>query len=377
VSQILLGAALLALLVSRRPLFLPPQLGWPLAAFGGWTLLATAFSSDPAAGLPQVRKLLVLLTVLVICNAFRSQSQLWHTIQAVVVAGGVAAGYGLVQFARDYWRIQREGLPFYDSYVVHQITGFMSHWMTFSGELMLILVLLASLLMFGDRSLSRPWGWSAAGMIALALLASFTRGIWLAVLSGLTYLIYSYRKWIVLFIPAGVLLLFLLSPSWLQHRQASILQPAADSSSMSRIVMARTGLAMIAAHPIFGLGPERVSVEFPRYAPPETALPAAWYGHLHNTFLQIAAERGIPCLIILLWIFLNVLRDGQRQAAQQADQRLRALGAAAVAGTTVLMVGGLFEYNFGDSEVLMLYLFVASLPFAWQRCTVAPPPVSA
>ncbi len=371
-SQILLGAALLTLLLSRRLLFFPPQLGWPLLAFGGWTLLATAFSSDPAAGLPQVRKLFVLTLVLVICNAFQKHAQLWHTIQGVLIGGTVAAGYGLVQFAQDYWRIQREGLPFYDAYVVHQITGFMSHWMTFSGELMLVSALLVSLLLFGDGSLSRLWGWFGVGVMALALLAAFTRGIWLATLLGLTYLVYSYRKWIVLLVPAGVLLMFLLSPSWLQHREESILQPTTDSSSMSRIVMARTGLAMIAAHPILGLGPERVAAEFPRYAP-QTALPAAWYGHLHNTFLQLAAERGIPCLLILLWLFINVLRDGKRRALE-ADHRLRALGAAAVASTIALMVGGLFEYNFGDSEVLMLYLFVISLPFAWERCRQSPEP---
>ena len=137
--------------------------------------------------------------------------------------------------------------------------------------------------------------------------------------------------------------------------------------------MAQTGLAMIAAHPVFGLGPERVAAEFSRYAPPEAALPEAWYGHLHNTFLQLAAERGIPCMIIILWLFINVLRDGWRQAAQEVDHPLRALGAAAVAGTIALMVGGLFEYNFGDSEVLMLYLFVISVPFAWQRCASTAP----
>ena len=31
------------------------------------------------------------------------------------------------------------------------------------------------------------------------------------------------------------------------------------------------------------------------------------------------------------------------------------------------MIAGLFEYNFGDSEVLMFMLLVAALPYALRR----------
>ena len=40
----------------------------------------------------------------------------------------------------------------------------------------------------------------------------------------------------------------------------------------------------------------------------------------------------------------------------------RALGSWAA-----LMVAGLFEYNFGDSEVLTLFLFIMSAPYAYSR----------
>jgi hypothetical protein len=37
-------------------------------------------------------------------------------------------------------------------------------------------------------------------------------------------------------------------------------------------------------------------------------------------------------------------------------------------GTTVAMLtAGLFEYNFGDSEFLMLFLVLITLPFAADR----------
>ena len=72
---------------------------------------------------------------------------------------------------------------------------------------------------------------------------------------------------------------------------------------------------IIEAHPLLGLGPEQVKMEvnphFKDYFPAGTPwpLPEGWYGHLHNIYLQYAAERGIPALLILLWMLIMMLTD--------------------------------------------------------------------
>jgi O-antigen ligase len=301
-----------------------------------------------------------------IASTFQDRNQIRRTLQGMLLAATVAAVYGLAQFGLHYYQLQRQGLPFYENYVVHQITGFMSHWMTFGGQLMLMLFLLSGVLLFGEQNRAKRWGWLGAVLMGAALLAAFTRGIWLGTLAGLAYLVGSHRRWMLWLIPTAVLTVYLISPVWLQRRGDSIFQLEGDSSSLSRLVMVRTGLRMVAAHPWFGLGPERVAVEFARYNPQGPDLPAAWYGHLHNSFLQIAAERGIPCLIILLWFLFEVLRDNLSRS-RKALPNERALRVTAVAATIGMTVSGLFEYNFGDSEVLTLYLILISVPFAWQR----------
>jgi hypothetical protein len=40
---------------------------------------------------------------------------------------------------------------------------------------------------------------------------------------------------------------------------------------------------------------------------------------------------------------------------------------AALGGLVAILAAGVFEYNIGDSEVLMLALLLISLPFARQR----------
>ena len=54
------------------------------------------------------------------------------------------------------------------------------------------------------------------------------------------------------------------------------------------------------------------------------------------------------------------------------EQRQRMLAAMALASTAGMLAAGLFEYNFGDSEFLMLFLVLITLPFAAARPDAAP-----
>jgi O-antigen ligase len=151
-----------------------------------------------------------------------------------------------------------------------------------------------------------------------------------------------------------------------------MLNTSTDSSNQGRLVMLRTGLNMIAANPFLGVGPERIFTEFLRYKPPELPLPDAWYGHLHNNYLQLAAERGLPCLLFWLWALFEVFLLSLALARSPTNDG-RVLGHAAVAMTIGLMVAGLFEFNLGDSEIMMPYLFLLGAAFAWTRLEPAKP----
>jgi len=367
VAQIFLGACLLTLLLSRKLLRFPTRLGFALLAFLGWSLLSLAFSPDIWESLPQARKLFVFLALVVAFNAYERQGQIRRTVQAVVLAGAASALYGLVQFARDYRQITSEGLPFYENYILHQITGFMSHWLTFGGQLLIVFLLAASAAIFGKLSGAMRWAaWIAAGLAALALLGAFTRGIWLGTAAGLAYLLIRFKPRSLWLLPTAALLLYALSPAWLQQRGLSILNTSTDSSNQSRVVMLWTGLNMIADNPWLGVGPQRTFTEFLHYKPAGMPLPTAWYGHLHNNYLQLAAERGIPCLLFWLWVLFEVFVLSLTLARSPSSEG-RALGHAAVAITIGLMVAGLFEFNLGDSEIMMPYLFLIAAGFAWTR----------
>jgi O-antigen ligase len=128
------------------------------------------------------------------------------------------------------------------------------------------------------------------------------------------------------------------------------------------------GLRMIRDHPLVGVGPGQVKHVYPlTYAPPEALRRTT--SHLHNTPLQIAAERGVVGLALWLWIFVAWFRRAGRAwwaipAAATAD---RALALGALLAIAAFLVSGLFEYNFGDTEVLLTACAVMALPFVLAR----------
>jgi len=123
---------------------------------------------------------------------------------------------------------------------------------------------------------------------------------------------------------------------------------------------------MIRAHPLLGVGPNMVQRVYADYRGPDAV--EKINPHLHNVPLQIAAERGLPALAIWIWFVVAVVRDLWTRFRRGENAFL---AAAALACVTALLTAGLFEYNFGDSEVLMLFLIVITLPAAAGRAAQA------
>ena len=77
--------------------------------------------------------------------------------------------------------------------------------------------------------------------------------------------------------------------------------------------------------------------------------------------MQIAAERGLPALAIWLWFIVTALVDLSRRFRLD---RNRVAAAAGLAAVVAMLAAGMFEHNFGNSEFLMLFLMLITLPFA-------------
>jgi len=363
-SQILLALALAALLASGERLRLP-KVRLALGLFLLGTVISLAFSEDPRGGLPQIRKFYVFLELLVIFSLLRSAEMVRWLFLAWAGIGSVTAIRGFVQFAAKVREAHRLGRNFYDFYVAERITGFTSHWNTYSAEEMFALIMLLAFLFFAPGA--RRWRWPgavAALLLAVAILLGETRGIWIAMAVAGLYLVWFWRRWMVVAAPVVVLVGILLAPSAVQERFTSIFKPRGVDSNQFRVVTWRTGLQMVKAHPWLGLGPEEPKRLFERYIPADIPrpLPSGWYGHLHNIYLHYAAERGIPTMLVLMWMLLQILYDFWRglQVLPPGAGNRRFLLHGGIAVVLATMAEGFVELNLGDSEVLTMFLVVVA-----------------
>ncbi len=395
-SEILLGLALVSLLASRRRIRWPAATA-PLVLWMVWTLISLAASGHAREGLPQVKKFIWFAMLFVVYNAIRELRQIRGVVAACIAAAALSSAWGVQQFARKYHAARLLHRDFYSYYVADRITGFMGHWMTFSGQMMMALVLAAALLLFSrDRRWNdRRWKWwigAAGALIAVALFLAETRSMWGGAVAGVVYLLWFSRRWLIVALPVLAAILYLTNPFSARERIISIVRPHGDlDSNQHRAVLRRIGVEMIRAHPLLGVGPEQVGKQYQQYIPPDVPrpLPTGYYGHLHNIYFHYAAERGLPALAALLWFLGGALYDfartlrrlpappalneepAQGQLSPPNDQEpantppsmrvpedLRWILHGAIAVILATMVGGYEEVNLGDSEVLALFLGV-------------------
>ncbi len=346
-AGILLTAMLLcwaALLIQdkRRPSV--PAFFLPLAAYGAMTLVSSLLSSDRATSLVDSKQLVLLAIVPAVYEIARGKRAA-TVIDVIVSVGAASAAFGIIQY----------GLLHYDN-LGQRPQGTLSHYMTYSGLLMLVICTAVARLVFGSRN--RMWPALVMPALVVALSLTLSRNAWIGacVAVGLLFILKDFR--LAGLLPVILAVLVVVAPEGFVNRLTSTFN-AQDPSNQDRFAMIEIGARMVKDHPLAGVGPNMVPRLYEEYRP-DYAINKV-NPHLHNVPLQIAAERGLPALTIWLWLIVTLTIALFRLFRQQPDKVLPATGLAAIAA---MLAAGLFEYNFGDSEFLMLFLVLVTLPFA-------------
>ena len=326
----------------REPL--APRFFWPLLAYAVWTLFTVAFSLDPMTSLIESKEVLLFLVVPVVYRLARGARA--STVATVVLTvGAVTAVIGVVQF----------GILEYDN-LGQRPSGSMGHYMTYSGLLMLMIAVAVARILFGTSE--RLWALIVLPALAVALVLTLTRNamVGACVGVGLLFVLKDLRLLAVAPIVAAVF--FVAAPAQVTDRVYSMFD-LQDPTNRDRLAMVTAGTAMVRDHPLTGVGPEMVQEVYAAYRPPDAVNEVN--PHLHNVPLQIAAERGLPALALWGWFIVAVVVDLTRRFRQPPSRELAAAGLASIA---CMLVAGIFEYNFGDSEFLLLLLVLITLPAA-------------
>ena len=348
-------AAWVALLVRDRARPAAPAFMLPLAAYAAATLVSAAFSLDPTASIVDSKQLVLLLIVPMVYHVARGESANL-VVDVILAVGAISAAYGIVQY----------GVLHYDSLRLRP-DGALTHYMTYSGTLMLVLCAAVARLVFATRE--RTWPALLMPALVLALAVSLGRNAWVGACVAVALLLALRDFRLVALLPVAIAVVLVAAPDSVTNRAMSMFD-LRDPTNQDRVAMLETGAGIVRDHPLTGVGPAMVPRVYEQYKPDYAV--NALNPHLHNVVMQIAAERGLPALAIWVWLvvtlsmlLVRLFRSG----------RERLLTATAMAATAAMLAAGLFEYNFGDSEFLMLYLVLITLPFA--ALNTVPPAVEA
>jgi O-antigen ligase len=308
---------------------------------------SAVFSRDPSIStrhLGGLTLLLLLPVVMDLVDDVRSARLLLLTLAA---SGTALAFLGVWQFLHG------------GDHLGNRIRATLSHYMTFSGLATVAAGLLLGLA-FEAKGRLRLAGFASVVPLT-AILLTYTRGAYVGILAALLLYVAVRRPKGFLVLAPALVAVFLLAPPEIRERIRSI-GDLSDRTNLDRIAMARAGLRIASDYPIFGLGPDMVKPYYPLYRDPDA--PRWSVPHLHNNVVQIAAASGVfAAIAYLVWIGLFLVRAIVRLRREPRSDR-RPIWAGALIAGTALCVAGLFEYNFGDTEVEMATLLVFALPFS-------------
>ncbi len=362
-----LGGYLLIAILDRRERFAiqPEILLWAL--FSAFIVFAFVLGARFGAGSDLIRlfaRFLLAFSLfwLTIQLVVRSRNSALRLVEWVIAGTSAAAALALVLYAagpsatfRVLIRLVPYGYP--DTRVVRFIEDNPGNSMraigtgvdpnAFGGMLMLGFVLAVGLLFSRDRRLPLILHLAAVAITGLALLLTFSRGAWVGALVGASIIVWFRARYLVpfgLFAAFGALAIGF-GATFVNRLEAGLrLQ---DAATLQRFQEYDNALAIIRAHPWFGIG-------FGDAPSPDFGVGVS------SIYLLIAEQTGLVGLALFGLFSSVVIWRAWRAFRASDDDLLLTVGSAFVASLTVGLVDHYF-FNIRFVHTVGLFWIVVGL----------------
>lgn len=318
------------------------------------SLISIIFSTNFKISLTHIKHFALLLIFIFGVAALRDGNRTRFYLKLFILGGAINCFYALSK----HFILGEGGLS-------KRLHGFIGSWMTFSGFMMIILLLLIAKIITLKNFKNRFIYAILSFFFFIAILLSMTRNSWIGLIFGIFTLTFLNSKKLffisIALIIIGSLIVIPYLPKDLKDRIKSIVD-IENQTNKERIYMAKIAWNIIKKHPFWGIGPGNLQLQLKNYAPagvdPNWNIP-----HLHNNLFQVAVDKGIIGLSVWIAIFIKWLYDAliifYRNKFKFPDLQI-----GAISVVIAFLISGLFEYNFGDSEILMIILFIMAIPYA-------------
>ena len=316
--------------------------------------LSRVFGVIPEGALIGLKRFLLYLIFFGAIVKITKKEHLYRIILLGVIIFAGVSFYELTKYVikfRELSRIMDIGLIRIDD---------LAYPLTTAEIKMLLLLLIIPLLFIPDSPIiKRTYLVILLIPIIISMFLTQSRNVIFAFIITTLILTLLRDKKIFLITLGTLLVIFLILPYPFQHRITSSFSPSFELNK-SRITMWKVGWQMFKDHPIVGVGDNEITLVYKKYKEPEIKGEGS---HLHSNYVMILATNGILgsifylSLMILLFVkFLKFYRE-----CKLPEDRLLILGA--ILGFIAFHIAGLTEWEYGDWEVLTIFIFVVSIPF--------------
>ena len=197
---------------------------------------------------------------------------------------------------------------------------------------------------------------ATSAILTLSLVLTLSRGGWIGfAVSALIFILLVEKRFLLSIIPIGIGgLLFL--PKSILSRILSI-GNLGDSSNSYRITMWKIALNIIKDNPLAGVG----FGHKPFQQTFETYISDMPTYHAHNTYIELAAELGIPGLIAFLFLMFIIFKYGIQKLINQENRYIKIMAAGLFAGLGGLLAHGAVENVIYLTRIILYFWIMIGL----------------
>lgn len=350
---------ILALLSPKKPVFYIDERSkkflFLLCAFAGWMVLSTILNAEPKKGFVRVLKFVGELSLFIALYNISEKQQFSFRrklVSIILLFATLQSIYGIVQYFTGLDVTHGTRLePF------TRIRGTLGYFNSLGGILGMLLPLSFSYAVFSKQIKQKVLYFISTFLILIALIFTFTRGAWFGALVGIIFVsIYKFR-WKAVFILLIIPLLFV----FVEPIRTRLLKTRLDLEQ-ERIYMWKTAIELIKQKPFFGHGPG--SVKKLIYEKDTQQILKSGHFHVHNIYLNIGIEMGLPAIILFLTMILMLFKYAIFQISNCE---------ALVIPLLIGLAGGLIDFcihgmvdNVFSGETAYLFWFYSGLIFSMR-----------
>lgn len=349
-----------------------------------WCLSLAGLYNVPMPGIIKFSNLWLIFESWLIClffaNNIRDRRMVFNIVAVLLLTGVVQSILGLAQYVSggslglqifgESKSYNVYSLMMAGTEVISRVSGTFGHPNSLAGYLVMLVLINLALFWAPLSERVKLALWPTLLLLSTALILTFSRAGWLALgIAGMFTLYLCFFRWIkhrglsLLLSLALLTVFFIVSVGLITPlRQRLFLEDY--GAARTRIPLAEVALNIIGHHPWLGIGLGNYTMAAPDYDTTPEGISYEFPRPVHNEFLLIAAEQGLPALILFLVIFFYVVIHLFRLSQSLTDPILPYLAIGMLGTLCAWTVSRLMDYNYvllGDPFWLLVGLSLAMI----------------